>query len=208
MYVAYGLTEASPGVAAQRETLPRKQGSVGPVMENVEMRIFDEGDEELPAGEVGEVVVRGKNVMKGYFKMPEETEAALKNGWLHTGDMGFVDEDGHLYIVERKKDLIIRGGFNIFPKDIEEILYRHPAVAEAAVVGKADEMMGEEVLAYVVLKHDAEAAEEELIAFCQDHLAKYKCPRHVVFLDAMPKTPIGKIQKKELRKLADGSPSQ
>jgi long-chain acyl-CoA synthetase len=207
MFVAYGLTEASPGVAAQRETLPRKQGSVGPAMENVEMRIFDEDDKELPAGEAGEVVVRGKNVMKGYFKMPDETAAALKNGWLHTGDIGYVDEDGHLYIVERKKDLIIRGGFNIFPKDIEEILYRHADVAEAAVVGKSDELMGEEVSAYVVLKPGAKATEGELIDYCREHLAKYKCPSHVEFLDEMPKTPIGKIQKKELRKLADGSPS-
>jgi long-chain acyl-CoA synthetase len=203
MYVAYGLTEASPGVAAQRDTLPRKQGAVGPAMANVELQIFDENDKELPAGEVGEIVVRGKNVMKGYFKMPEETAEALRNGWLHTGDMGYLDEDGHLYIVERKKDLIIRGGFNIFPKDIEEILYRHPAVAEAAVVGKSDEMMGEEVLAYVVLKSGVEASEGELIGYCRQHLAKYKCPKRVEFLDAMPKTPIGKIQKKELRKLAE-----
>jgi long-chain acyl-CoA synthetase len=206
MYVGYGLTEASPGVAVQRETVPRKQGSVGPAMANVDMRIFDEDDNELPPGEVGEVVVRGKNVMKGYFKMPEETAEALKNGWLHTGDMGYLDEDGHLYIVERKKDLIIRGGFNIFPKDIEELLYRHPAVAEAAVVGKSDELMGEEVLAYVVLKHDEKATEQELIEFCREHLAKYKCPKRVQFLDAMPKTPIGKIQKKELRKLAEQTP--
>lgn len=208
MYVAYGLTEASPGVAAQRETVPRKQGSVGPVMANVEMKIFDETDNELAPGEVGEIVVRGKNVMKGYFKMPDETSKALRNGWLHTGDLGYVDEDGHLYIVERKKDLIIRGGFNIFPKDIEEILYRHPSVAEAAVVGKPDELMGEEVLAYVVLKQGANAAGKELIEYCMSHLAKYKCPRRIEFLDSMPKTPIGKIQKKELRKLAEKMEAQ
>jgi len=208
MYVAYGLTEASPGVAVQRETVPRKQGSVGPAMANVEIKIFDESDTELRPGEVGEIVVRGKNVMKGYFKMPDETAEALRGGWLRTGDMGCVDEDGHLYIVERKKDLIIRGGFNIFPKDIEEILYKHPAVAEAAVVGKPDELMGEEVFAYIVLKTDAEASGEELIEYCRSHLAKYKCPSRVEFLDSLPKTPIGKIQKKELRKLAEESTAQ
>ncbi len=202
MYVAYGLTEASPGVAAQREGIPRKQGSVGPAMANVEMKIFDEADNELPVGEVGEIVARGRNIMKGYFKMPDATEETLRNGWLHTGDVGYIDEDGHLFIVERKKDLIIRGGFNIFPKDIEEILYRHSAVAEAAVVGRPDELMGEDVLAYVVLKPGGEASEEELVEYCRSHLAKYKCPKSIEFLDAMPKTPIGKIQKKELRKLA------
>jgi long-chain acyl-CoA synthetase len=146
--------------------------------------------------------------MKGYFNMPDETAAALRNGWLHTGDMGYLDEDGHLYLVERKKDLVIRGGFNIFPKDIEEILYQHPAIAEAAVVGKPDELMGEEVFAYVVLKHGESATEDELIEHCRSHLAKYKCPSRVEFIDTMPKTPIGKIQKKELRKLAEGANSE
>jgi long-chain acyl-CoA synthetase len=141
--------------------------------------------------------------MKGYFKMPDVTAETMKNGYLHTGDIGYVDEDGHLFIIERKKDLIIRGGFNIFPKDIEELLYQIPAVAEAAVVGTPDEMMGEKVLAYVVLKPGSEATEAEMIEHCQAHLAKYKCPSKVVFIDAMPKTPIGKIQKKELRKMAE-----
>ncbi len=140
--------------------------------------------------------------MKGYYKMPEETAKTIRNGWLYTGDMGYLDEDGHLYIVERKKDLIIRGGFNIYPKDIEEVLYMHHEVAEAAVVAKPDELMGEEVLAYVVLKPNGRATAEDLIAHCQSHLAKYKCPKYIEFIDAMPKTPIGKIQKKELRKLA------
>jgi len=203
MRVAYGLTEASPGVAAQRESMPRKPGSVGTAMAGVEVKIFDEKDVELPPNEVGEIVAKADNVMKGYYKMPEETARALRNGWLHTGDMGYLDEEGHLFIVERKRDLIIRGGFNIFPRDIEEVLYKHPAVAEAAVVGKSDELMGEQVLAYVVLKPGAEAAAEELIEHCRSHLAKYKCPRQIEFIDSMPKTPIGKIQKKELRKLAE-----
>ncbi|RJP70177.1 MAG: long-chain-fatty-acid--CoA ligase [Candidatus Abyssobacteria bacterium SURF_17] len=202
MHVAYGLTEAAPGVAAQRDSDPRKPGSVGTAMAGVEVKIFDENDGELPPNSVGEIVCRGDNIMLGYYKMPEDTEKTLRGGWLHTGDMGYLDEDGHLFIVERKKDLIIRGGFNIYPKDVEDVLYLHPAVAEAAVVGKADETMGEEVMAYVTLKPGAVAKAEELIAHCQSRLAKYKCPRRVEFLDAMPKTPIGKIQKKELRKLA------
>jgi long-chain acyl-CoA synthetase len=201
MYQGYGLTEASPNVAVQRESVPRKPGSVGPALAGVEVKIFDENDRELPQNTVGEVVCRGDNVMKGYYKMPEETEQALRGGWLHTGDMGCLDEDGHLYIVERKKDLIIRGGFNIYPKDIEEVLYKHPAVAEAAVVGMPDELMGEEVVAYVSLKPDGRANAEELIAHCRSHLAKYKCPRKIEFLDSLPKNPIGKVQKKELRKL-------
>ena len=202
MYVAYGLTEASPGVAAQRESIPRKPGSVGTAMVGVEVKIFDENDHELPPGTVGEIVARGGNVMKGYYKMPDETEQTLRGDWLHTGDMGYLDEDGHLYIVERKKDLIIRGGFNIYPKDIEEVLYEHPAIAEAAVVGAQDELMGEEVVAFVTLKPNCRTTAEELINHCRSNLAKYKCPRKIEFLDAMPKNPIGKIRKKELRELA------
>ncbi len=207
MYVAYGLSEASPGVASERETMPRKPGSVGVAMEGVEVRIFDEDDNELPANTVGEIVCSGNNVMKGYFKMPEETALALRGGWLHTGDMGYRDEDGYLYIVERKKDLIIRGGFNVYPKDIEEALYSHPAVAEAAVVGCPDEVMGEEVVAYVTLRPNGEATADELIGHCRSQLAKYKCPRRIEFLDTMPKNPIGKIQKKELRRMA-GEPRE
>jgi long-chain acyl-CoA synthetase len=202
MFVAYGLSEASPGVAVERETISRKPGSVGKAMAGVEVKIVDDDDRELPPNAVGEILCKGGNIMKGYYKMPEETEQALRGGWLHTGDMGYLDEDGYLYIVERKKDLIIRGGFNIYPKDVEEVLYSHPAVAEAAVVGKPDELMGEEVVAYVVLKPGGKATKESLISHCQSHLAKYKCPRRVEFIDSMPKNPIGKIQKKELRKLA------
>ncbi|GAB4346590.1 MAG: fatty acid--CoA ligase family protein [Candidatus Abyssubacteria bacterium] len=201
MYVAYGLTEASPGVAAERDDFPRKPGSVGKPLVGVEVRIFDDNDGELPPGKMGEIVCRGDNVMKGYFKMPEETEQTLRGGWLHTGDMGYLDEEGYLFIVERKKDLIIRGGFNIYPKDVEETLYMHPAVAEAAVIGAPDELMGEQVVAYVVLRPNVRVTAEELISHCQSHLARYKCPKRVEFLDSMPKTPIGKIQKKELRKL-------
>ena len=135
--------------------------------------------------------------------MPEETARALRNGWLHTGDVGRLDADNFLYVVERKKDLIIRGGFNIYPREVEEVLYAHPAVAEAAVVGMRDPVMGEDVLAFVALKRDAAADEAAIIAFCQERLAKYKCPKRVRIVPALPKSPIGKVLRKELRALLE-----
>jgi long-chain acyl-CoA synthetase len=200
----YGLTEASPVVSAHRLSGVRKLGSVGQPLPGVQVGILDEDDRLLPAGQVGEVGVRGPNVMQGYHGLAEETARALRNGWLHTGDMGRLDADGFLYIVERKKDLIIRGGFNVYPREVEEVLYAHPAVAEAAVVGTPDALMGEEVQAFVTLKPGATADAEGLIAFCQARLAKYKCPRQVRFVDGLPKSPIGKILRKELRRLAAG----
>jgi long-chain acyl-CoA synthetase len=199
----YGLTEASPVVSAHRLSGVRKLGSVGQPIPGVEVGILDDADRPLPVGEIGEVCVRGPNVMQGYYGLPDETAQALRNGWLHTGDMGRLDADRFLYIVERKKDLIIRGGFNIYPREVEEVLYAHPAVAEAAVIGTQDPLMGEEVLAFVALRPGGTADEKGLIAFCQDRLAKYKCPRQVRFVDALPKSPIGKILRKELRRLAD-----
>ncbi|MGH7353453.1 MAG: long-chain-fatty-acid--CoA ligase [Candidatus Rokuibacteriota bacterium] len=198
----YGLTEASPVVSAHRLSGTRKLGSVGTPIPGVEVKIFDDDDRELPVGEVGEIVVRGPNVMLGYYGLPDETARTLRNGWLHTGDVGRVDEDGFLWIVERKKDLIIRGGFNIYPREVEEVLYAHPTIAEAAVVGVRDPLMGEDVLAFVVLKRGEEASAESVIAFCQERLAKYKCPKQVRFLDALPKNPVGKILRRELRALA------
>ena len=197
----YGLTEASPVVSGHRLSGVRKLGSVGQPIPGVEVAILDDADRPQPTGELGEVCVRGPNVMQGYYRLHQETAEALRNGWLHTGDMGRLDADGFLYIVERKKDLIIRGGFNVYPREVEEVLYAHPAVAEAAVVGMRDPMLGEEVLAFVVLKAGVTADASALIAFCQARLAKYKCPKQVRFLDAMPKTPIGKILRKELRGL-------
>ena len=198
----YGLTEASPVVSGHRLSGVRKLGSVGQPIPGVEVAILDDDDRPLPTDAVGEVCVRGPNVMQGYYGLPEETAQALRNGWLHTGDMGRLDGDGFLFIVERKKDLIIRGGFNIYPREVEEVLYAHPAVAEAAVVGMKDPMLGEDVLAFVTLKPGASADAVTLIAFCQGRLAKYKCPKQVRFLDTLPKTPIGKILRKELRGLA------
>jgi long-chain acyl-CoA synthetase len=198
----YGLTEASPVVSAHRLSGVRKLGSVGQPIPGVQVAILDDDDRALPTGDLGEVCVRGPNVMVGYYRMPEETARTLRNGWLHTGDIGRLDSDGFLYIVERKKDLIIRGGFNIYPREVEEVLYAHPAVAEAAVVGMRDPLMGEDVLAFVVLKLGQEASAEAILAFCQERLAKYKCPKQVRFVDGLPKSPIGKILRKELRGLA------
>ena len=195
----YGLTEASPVVSAHRLSGPRRIGSVGRPIPGVEVSIRDDDDRPLPAGEVGEVCVKGPNVMVGYYRNPEETARTVRAGWLHTGDVGRVDEDGFLYIVERKKDLIIRGGFNIYPREVEEALYAHPKIAEAAVVGMADPLMGEDVLAFVVLKGDERATSEEIAAFCEERLARYKCPKQIRFVDSLPKSPIGKILRKELR---------
>ena len=201
----YGLTEAAPVVSAHRYSGVRKLGSVGQPIPGVEVRILDDEDRELPVGELGEVAVRGPGVMVGYYRMPEETDQALRGGWLHTGDMGRLDADGFLYIVERKKDLVIRGGFNIYPREVEDVLYAHPAVAEAAVVGTPDALMGEEVLAWVVLAQGASATADELIGFCQSRLARFKCPKAVRFVEALPKSPIGKVLRKELRARAAGA---
>ena len=137
--------------------------------------------------------------MKGYWNNPEATAEVVRDGWFHTGDLGYADEDGYFYIVDRKKDLVIRGGFNVYPREVEEVLYTHPAIAEAAVVGRADERLGEEVVAYVALKAGARADEQDVIAFCRERMAPYKYPREVKFLSALPKGPTGKILKKELR---------
>ncbi|MGH7392165.1 MAG: long-chain-fatty-acid--CoA ligase [Candidatus Rokuibacteriota bacterium] len=197
----YGLTEAAPVVSSHRMSGERRLGSVGQPIPGVQVRIVGDAERPLPPGEVGEVCVRGENVMLGYYKMPEETARTIRAGWLHTGDMGRLDAEGFLYIVERKKDLVIRGGFNIYPREVEEALYAHPAVAEAAVVGAPDPVMGENVVAFVVLKPGQAATAEDVTAFCEARLARFKCPRQVRFVDALPKSPVGKILRKELRAL-------
>jgi len=204
----YGLTEASPVVSAHRLSGTRKLGSVGQAIPGVTVSIRDDGDRALPAGEVGEVCVKGPNVMMGYYRNPEETDRTIRGGWLRTGDMGRLDADDFLYIVERKKDLIIRGGFNIYPRDVEEVLYAFPKAAEAAVIGMPDALMGEEVLAFIVLRPGQSATPDEVIAFCQSRLAKYKCPREIRFVDALPKSPVGKILRKELRSQVRTQPCQ
>ncbi len=198
---AYGLSEASPGVASQRRDMPIKDGSVGVPLPGVQIKIVDENGKEVPAGEVGELIVKGDNVTPGYYKNEEATKEALKNGWLYTGDLAKVDEDGYLYIVDRKKDLIIRGGFNIYPRDLEELIAKHEAVSEVAVIGVPSERMGEEVVACVVKKPGFHVKESEIIEYCQRYLAKYKTPKQVVFFDALPRNGVGKILKMKLKEM-------
>jgi long-chain acyl-CoA synthetase len=200
--VGYGLSEASPSVANEREGMARKPGSTGVPVEGVKVKIVDDAARDLPRGQIGEICVRGRNVSPGYLDNPEATAETFRDGWLFTGDCGYLDDDGYLFIVERKKDLVIRGGLNVYPKDVEEVLYKHPQIVEAAVVGVPDTRMGEEVCAYVVLRDGATTTSGDVIAHCQSNLAKYKTPRYVEIVGSLPKTGIGKIQKKELRKLA------
>lgn len=197
----YGLSETSPTCTFNRSAEERRVLSIGKRIWGVEMKVFDEHDHELPPGpeNVGEIVVRGHNVMRGYYKQPEATAEAFKGGWFHTGDMGYVDDEGFFFIVDRKKELIIRGGFNVYPREVEEVLYAHPAVAEAAVIGIPDDRMGEEVKAIVSLKPGATATAEELIAYTKERVAAYKYPRTIEFIDVLPKGATGKILKKELK---------
>jgi len=195
----FGLSETSPVASFNMLDKPRKPGSIGYPVWGVELAIFDEHDRPLPDGERGEIVIRGHNVMKGYWKKPDATKEALRNGWFHSGDIGLRDADGCYTIVDRKKDMIIRGGFNVYPREVEEVLYAHPAVVEAAVVGVAHESHGEEVKAVVALGAGHAISAEELMAWCRERLAAYKYPRIIEFRDALPKGPTGKVLKRELR---------
>jgi long-chain acyl-CoA synthetase len=201
LFQGYGLTETSPTVARQREGRIRKPGSVGPAIDGVEIKIFDDVDRELQAGEVGEICVRGPIVMKGYLHKEAETQASLRNGWFHTGDMGYLDHDGDLFITDRKKDVIIRGGENISPGALEDILYKHPAILEAAVVGIPDKVYGEEVKAFVVLKPGANVSEQELIDHCLKFTSRFRVPKTIAFLNELPKNSVGKILKRTLREM-------
>ncbi|MFM9904869.1 MAG: class I adenylate-forming enzyme family protein [Pyrinomonadaceae bacterium] len=193
----YGLSESTCRSTFNPPDETRRPGSCGKPIGN-EMEIFDEDDQPLPDGKLGEIVLRGPNICKAYFKNPEATARAFANGWFHTGDIGYRDADGFFYIADRKSDMIIRGGENIYPREIDDLLYSHPAVAEAAVIGVPDELYGEEVAAFVVIKEGANASEDELIAFCKDRLADFKCPKTIRFLDEIPKGPTGKLLKREL----------
>ena len=196
---AYGQTEAAPAIAVMRPGLAKKAGSTGPPLPGVEVRIEDDEHWELGAGEVGEICARSPGIMLGYHELPDLTADTLRHGWLHTGDMGYLDEDGYLFVTDRKRDLVIRGGFNVYPRDIEDLLLEHPGVAEAAVVGRPDERMGEEVVAFVVRAPGAEVSEEELLAHCAGRLARFKQPKEIRFIGGLPKSPIGKVLKKDLR---------
>jgi long-chain acyl-CoA synthetase len=195
----FGLSETSPVSSFNVIGKPRKTGSIGYPVWGVEMCIVDDGDERLPDGERGEICIRGHNIMKGYLNRPEATKETLKNGWFHSGDIGYRDEDGCYFIVDRKKDMILRGGFNVYPREVEEVLYEHEEVVEAAVIGVPHESHGEEVKAIVALSPDAKATSDELQAFCKDRLAAYKYPRIVEIIAELPKGPTGKILKRELR---------
>ncbi|CAM3653225.1 fatty acid--CoA ligase family protein [Mesobacillus zeae] len=195
----YGLSEASPVTCFNPLDRPRKAGSIGRSIVNVENKVVSELGEEVTPGEVGELIVRGPNVMKGYYKMPEETAAAIREGWLYTGDLARMDEEGYFYIVDRKKELILVGGYNVYPREVEEVLYSHPDVVEVAVLGVPDPNFGEAVRSFVVSKNPA-LTEEDLISYCREHLAKYKVPNSIEFLAELPKNTTGKILRRALRK--------
>jgi long-chain acyl-CoA synthetase len=194
----YGLSETSPVASFNHPDRPRKPGSIGTPIRGVEMRAVDPDGVDVPMGEVGEIVIRGHNVMKGYWRNPEATAASIRDGWFHTGDLARVDEDGYFFIVDRVKDLIIRGGMNVYPREVEEVLYEHPAVAEAAVVGVPHPELGEDVGAMVALRPGASATEEELRDFVKAQVAPHKYPRHIWFGETLPKGPTGKILKREI----------
>lgn len=200
IYDTYGQTEATSGIACLNPVdALRKSGSIGKAFFLNEVRLVDEKDNEVSPGEVGEIVVRGPNVMKGYYKDPQATAEVLKGGWLHTGDLARQDDDAYLYLVDRKKDMIVSGGINIYPREIEEVLYAHPKILEAAVIGVADPVWGETVKAIVALKSGEEMDEKEVIDFCRERLASYKKPRSVDFVRSLPKNHAGKILKSALR---------
>jgi long-chain acyl-CoA synthetase len=194
----YGLSETSPVASFNHADRERKPGSIGTPIKGVQMKVVDDDGNEVAQGEVGEIVIRGHNVMKGYWNRPDATAETILDGWLHTGDMAYVDEDGYFFIVDRQKDMIIRGGYNVYPREVEEVLYEHPAVREAAVLGVPHDEYGEEVGAAVALKDGAQASADELREFVKEQVAAYKYPRRIWFVDDLPKGPTGKILKREI----------
>lgn len=194
----YGLSEASPVTCFNPLDRPRKPGSIGTSIMSIKNKVVNELGEEVPPGQVGELIVNGPNVMKGYYKMEEETQAAIRDGWLYTGDLARMDEEGYFYIVDRKKELIIVGGFNVYPREIEEVLYDHPEIVEAAVIGVPHPEKGEAVSCYVVRK-DPALSEEEVMEYCRERLAKYKLPSSIEFLEELPKNTTGKILRRALK---------
>jgi len=194
----YGLSETSPVASFNHPDADRKPGSIGFPIEGVQMAVVDDTGAEVPAGENGEIVIRGDNIMRGYWNKADATAEAIKDGWFHSGDLARRDSDGYFYIVDRIKDMILRGGLNVYPREVEEVLYEHPAIAEAAVIGIPHETLGEDVAAFVVLAPGAAAEPAEISQFVKDRLAAYKYPRQVTVIDALPKTATGKILKREL----------
>jgi len=194
----YGLSETSPVASFNHPHAERKPGSIGTPIRGVQMRVVDDDGKDVPLGDVGEIAIRGENVMKGYWNRPEDTDKAIPDGWFRTGDLARQDEDRYFFIVDRKKEMIIRGGYNVYPREIEEALYEHPAVAEAACIGIPHPDLGEEVVAAVALKPGASADPEELKAFAKERVAAYKYPRHLWLVDALPKGPTGKILRRSV----------
>jgi long-chain acyl-CoA synthetase len=197
----YGLSETSPVVTTNPYGGKTKVGSIGLPVSDTDIKVVDiaEGTKEVPLGEAGELIIKGPQVTSGYYKMPEETALTIRDGWLYTGDIGKMDEEGYFYIVDRKKDMIIAGGYNIYPREIDEVLFEHPKILEACAVGIPDPYRGETVKAYVVLKPGEKMTGEEVIQYCQEKLAQYKVPKTVEFMTALPKSMVGKILRKELR---------
>lgn len=196
----YGLSEASP-VVCFNPLSATKPGSIGKPVPDVKMKVVDDSSNEKGIGDIGELIIQGPNVMLGYYGLPEESAEALKGGWLYTGDLAYKDEEGYYFIVDRKKDIVIVSGLNVYPREVEEVLYRYPAVKEAAVIGVPDKSRGEVVRAYVVLKEDMKLNKKDILAFLKKDLAQFKLPREIIELDALPKNATGKILKKELREI-------
>ncbi|BCT68113.1 long-chain fatty acid--CoA ligase [Nitrosospira sp. NRS527] len=195
----YGLSETAPVASFNHMDKPSKAGTVGQALWGVDIICADDNDRPVPTGERGEVLIRGHNIMKGYYKRPEATAEAMRNGWFHTGDIGILDEEGYLSIVDRKKDMILRGGYSVYPRELEDVMMTHPSVSLVAVVGIPDEKLGEEIKAFVVRKAGMETTEKELVAWCKEEFAAYKYPRHIEFRDHLPTSATGKILKRELR---------
>ena len=202
----YGLSESTCRSTFNPPDQRRRPGSCGMPIGN-EMMVVDDDDTEVADGALGEIVLRGENVLKGYYKNPDANKTAFRNGWFHTGDIGYRDADGFYYIVDRKTDMIIRGGENIYPREIDEVLYQHPAVAAAATIGVPDPLYGEEVAAFIVLKDGVQVAEDELINYCRERLADFKCPRTIRIVAEIPKGPTGKLLKRELARLYSATPA-
>ncbi|EWT02249.1 acyl-CoA synthetase [Intrasporangium oryzae NRRL B-24470] len=195
----YGLSETSPVASFNMPDAPTKPGTIGRAIPGCEMKLVDLDGNDTPPGDIGEIAIRGENIMKGYWNRPEATATAIPDGWFRSGDLATVDEDGYFTIVDRKKDMIIRGGLNVYPREVEEVLYTHPDVLEAAVVGVPDELMGEEVAAAVALRPGSTTTVEEIQQYVKDRIAAYKYPRHIWRVDELPKGPTGKILRREVR---------
>jgi long-chain acyl-CoA synthetase len=201
----FGLSETSPVICFNQLGFERKPGSIGRPLFATEMRLVDDSDSPVTQGQAGEIVVRGHSVMKGYYNRPEATAEAMRGGWFHTGDIATMDQDGYFYIVDRKKDMILRGGYNVYPRELEEVLMTHPAVSLAAVIGVPHPVLGEEVKAYIIRKPDVTITVEEMSVWCKEQMAAYKYPRLIEFRDSLPMTATGKILKRQLREEEQGS---